>query len=130
MSVFEKITNLIPAPERDHCDFTCFNMKPSEALIISDGERSAVLSHVGGYIDYWLNEGGITDAFDGVDPGVWIWQGKIIGHRDYQGEYDAELVGDFRRPTAEEWEQIRDEDYELWDADEWQACDHHQENEK
>lgn len=35
-------------------------------------------------------------------PGLWIWEGAMITRRDYEGDYDVEYVGTYRRMTADE----------------------------
>lgn len=107
------------------CDYQCWDWsKGSKALIASDGEKALIIDHIGGPTDYWASEGGdLQDEFTGVEAGVWIWEGSLVSHRDYWGEYDEELVGDFRKLTTEEWELLHGGD-ELW-ADEhesWRSC--------
>lgn len=103
------------------CDFTCYSAKPSLAIVASDGRRAVILDFVGGALDYWISEGGDKKSFDGVGAGVWIWEGTVVGTRDYWGEYDERLEGDFRELTDEEWGLLQDDDV-LWDAAEWEAC--------
>lgn len=103
------------------CDYSCHMNKPSIALIASDGKRSVIMDSVGGYIDYWMSEACVYDEFDGLEAGVWLWEGTIVGSTDYWGEYDEELAGEFRKLTKEDWDLLQGGDV-LWDSSEWETC--------
>lgn len=112
----------ITTDDKHYCSYDCQNgSKDSLALIASDGERAYIINYVGMHLDYWICEGGANDFFEGVEAGVWFWKGRIKSSRDYFGEYDEELEGDFRKLTEEEWELLQGGD-DLWDADEWNIC--------
>ena len=120
---WKKVDKLIPFEEVEHyCDYDCYDSKKgSIALIASNGDKSIILDYTGGSLDYWLNECGVDDEFDGIAPGVWIWEGGIKTHRDYWGEYDSEMVGDLRELTDEEWGLFR-KGKDLWDQDFYYKC--------
>ena len=99
---------------------------PGMAVIVSDGPDRCYLAH---YIGFVL--GNMIDVcgddvtclgFDGLDAGIWIWEGTYSTTRDYWGEYDTEAVGDFRKPTDEEFELIKGEE-SPWDDSDWEVKD-------
>lgn len=113
---------LVPLEEHVH-DYQCWDWsRKSQALIASDGEHSVVIEHIGGPLDYWISEVGVEELFDGVDAGLWVWEGTLASTCDYMGEYDEELVGDFRKLTPEEWEVVRDGDDLFLVDDGWFVC--------
>ena len=117
MEMFRK--EFKPGPHE--CGFNCHFAKDSMAIVASDGGRAKVLDYVGGHLDYWICECEPTGCFDGLEAGLWIWTGRILGSTDYFGEYDEELSGVFRKLTKEEWDLFCYGD-ELWDESEWDSC--------
>ena len=91
------------------------------ALVVSDGSKGTVLDHVGPALDYWLDNYSLDMGdWDGVDAGVWIWEGGILSTTDYYGDHDEELVGAFRALSDVEWEEFQmDPQSGPWDPDEW-----------
>ena len=51
-------------------------------------------------------------------PGFALWFGRVVGRRDYWGEYDEEIVGECRALNAEEIERLTRDDF-VWDPREW-----------
>lgn len=51
------------------------------------------------------------DAADSIGlppaPGIWVWKGTLLTHRDHDGDVDVEYVGDYRRATDDELEALR-----------------------
>lgn len=105
--------------------FDCYDWsKGSKAIIASDGEHGVVLQYIGGPLDYWLNEAGITDEFDGVEAGLWVWEGNIVSHVSYMGEHDSEMSGTFRKLDGDEIMNVRD-GCDLWDSDDFRKKNCH-----
>lgn len=92
-------------------------------LVASDGIRIILVNSIGpGFhayqeqISYAL--GDLEQNIGVPKPGVYIWDGAFNVHRSYDGEYDAELEGEYRPLTKREWESI----YEFgipWDETLW-----------
>jgi hypothetical protein len=88
------------------------------AVVASDGRGNGVLlHHLGPAIDWAIDEIGrdLGDLGLSDSPaGVWVWTGTMGSVRvtsiDYGEDWDWEVTGDWREPTAEEWETIKDED--------------------
>ena len=95
--------------------------KGSKAVVASDGQHAIVLEYVGGPLNYWLCETGRLAPFDGLEAGLWVWEGGIASWRDYAGDYDEELDGTFRRLTVEEIDALR-QDAWLWDDRDYLLC--------
>lgn len=95
---------------------------PDRALLVSDGTHVKVLDYIGPALDYWFECAGLdVEDFDGEPPGIWIWEGTIVDDKywtDYGYEYDAELSGETRPLTKEEWEDWKINDCP-WDPDDW-----------
>lgn len=89
------------------------------ALIVSDGKRATCLDHVGPALDYWIEDLGLADDWDGLPAGVWIFEGTIRSWVSYEGEHDSELEGEERPLTEEEWQQFKDEHQGPWDPFDW-----------
>jgi hypothetical protein len=100
---------------------------PSRAVVASDGKgRGAVIWWVG--LAFWIEiqEYGVKDLDDlGLDDapaGLSIWEGQLHSRQcgnPLDGiDYETELVGTFREPTKEEWEEIQDGSAP-WDEREW-----------
>lgn len=88
------------------------------AVIASDGEGNDVLLQaMGPAIDWHIEQYG-TDCADlglgGPEPGIWVWEGTMGAVRIqsivYGEDWDHEATGDYRRPTKEEWEAIKQEE--------------------
>jgi len=68
-----------------------------------------------GSCSYVLDDNGLDDAPDGIS----IWEGRMLSWGpDYNGEYDAELRGEFRNLTEKEWKLLA-EGCAPWDEKEW-----------
>lgn len=87
----------------------CWEPGQNHALIVSDGDNAKVLDYVGADLDLWRHEWGLDFGFI-LDPGVWVWSGGIVFHRDSYGEEDSELDGNVRPLTEEEWELFQDDE--------------------
>lgn len=89
---------------------------PSKAVVVntSNGE-GVVLWYVGPHISMDVEEHCITLLSDlGLDeapPGISVWEGKYqyqSSNNPENPDVDAELLGEFRPPTEEEWKAIRE----------------------
>jgi hypothetical protein len=107
-----KIEPATPPPDPGY-DFS----KPSKAVIACDGDGNGiVLWYTGAHLVVEICEHGCGVRLDdlGLDDapeGISVWEGIYYGtqHETMDGvEYDTEVSGDFRKPTAEEWDSIRD----------------------
>jgi hypothetical protein len=114
---------VIPDPP----EWECYDnpAKPNMAVISSDGPDRCILLHNIGFVLAQQIEVCGDDMeclqLDGLEAGIWIWEGTYIGTYDsWSGEYDTEALGEFRKPTDEEWENIKDGE-EPWDRDEWKT---------
>ncbi len=48
-----------------------------------------------------------SSSEDNPDEGIWIWQGTISVHRNYDGEYDVDYNHVcWRKPSFKEWQSI------------------------
>lgn len=96
--------------------------KASLAVIASDGKGNGCALHwVGIHFEQWRSDVGSSLKDLGLDDapcGISVWEGKIESERDYYGETDAWLEGEFREPTLEEWDCINHDDCP-WDDNEW-----------
>lgn len=86
--------------------------KPSLAVVAMGECGGFVLWTVGAHVAFDIKETGLGgNAEDlGIEPddeGIFIWEGKTKSSRDYEGEYDSWLDGEFREPTEAEWASIR-----------------------
>lgn len=89
------------------------------AVIATDGEGNDVLLHAcGPAIDYHIDQLGhdlemLGLSGDEPGPGIWVWEGTMGAVRydspEVGVEYEHEARGDWRAPTAEEWEGIKQE---------------------
>jgi hypothetical protein len=94
------------------------------AVIATDGNGHDVLLHAfGPAFDWHIEQYGHTCeaiCLDGyTEPGVWVFVGSCgsVPYHTYDGlEYDLESTGDFRAPTEEEWDLIK-EDECPWDRE-------------
>ena len=53
----------------------------------------------------------MNDLKEKVPDGIWVLEGKITAERintPYGYDYDVDFVSDYREPTPEEWEKIKD----------------------
>jgi hypothetical protein len=85
------------------------------AVVASDGKGNDVLLHAfGPAIDWHVDE--IGNSCDDLcltvpEPGVWVWVGSMgavrVSSIDYGEDWDFEATGEWRAPTAEEWEFIK-----------------------
>jgi hypothetical protein len=88
------------------------------AVVASDGKGNDVLLHAcGPAIDWHLDEIGRSCSdldLAAPGPGVWVWIGSMGSYRvstiDYGDDWDFEATGEWREPTAEEWESIKDDE--------------------
>jgi len=95
------------------------------AVVATDGNGNGVLLHAfGPAIDWHIDQSG-TDLVDlGLDwcpsPGVWVWEGTMGTVRrqsiEYGEDWDFEVTGDWRAPTLEEWDRIKENECP-WDKD-------------
>lgn len=98
--------------------------KPSLAVVASDGDGYGAVIHTSGpHLRYQIDEVGFHElellGLHDCPAGVWVWAGKIR----YQGcGPDTEPVteGEYRHPTEEEWQAIRD-NVPPWDDRLWRA---------
>ena len=95
------------------------------AVIATDGDGNDVLLHAfGPAIDWHIDQFGDDPVDLGLDgytePGVWVWVGSMGAVRcyslDYGEEWDHEVTGDWRAPTEEEWEMIKQDECP-WDRE-------------
>lgn len=94
------------------------------AVVATDGKGNDVLLHAfGPAFDWHIEQYGHTcDAIclDGyTEPGVWVFEGSCgsVPHETMDGtEYDLESHGEWREPTEEEWEMIRQDECP-WDKE-------------
>ncbi len=100
--------------------------KPSLAVVTTnDRDEGILLWYVGGHIAMEVKEAGLSHLDDlGLHPpeaGVWIWEGRYIwssGSYEYPMDGSSDPVGNWRKPTEEEWQTIKDGDCP-WDDEEW-----------
>lgn len=96
------------------------------AVVASDGNYNDVLLHAfGPAIDWHIDQVG-TDCEDlglhADEAGVWVWEGsmgsrKVTCYESTFGyDYEYEVDGTWRQPTAEEWKAIKQEECP-WDKD-------------
>ena len=101
-----------------------FKVFKSCAVIATDGKGNDVLLHVcGPSFDWQINEEGHTCealCLDGhTEPGVWVFEGTMVTvthETEYGPEYDVEPQGDWREPTEDEWEMIKQDECP-WDRE-------------
>lgn len=121
---FEKIKeHTRDFPESEDWDWD----KPSMAVVAKGMQQSGCIIWCAGPIwVYWADEVGSYDLADlglddAPDDGISIWSGKLIDTSSWTDsgyEYDAELVGEFRDPTPEEWTAICKNECP-WDDRDW-----------
>lgn len=92
-------------------------------LVASDGIRIILINSIGpGFHAYQeqisYDLGDLEQSIGVPNPGVYIWDGAFNVHRSYEGEYDAELEGEYRPLTKLEWESIHQFGIP-WDEDLW-----------
>jgi len=76
-----------------------------------------------GSCSYRLDDNGLDDAPDGIS----IWEGRVLSWGpDRDGEYDAELRGEFRDLTEKEWSLLV-KGCAPWDEKEWLKNDSNKE---
>ena len=93
----------------------------SRALVASDGRGEILIDWIGSALEYWrycVDDNELLQDLGGAPVGISIWEGTIHGSTNYWGEYDAELVGEYRPLTDEEWEDYK-LNGEVWDRREW-----------
>ncbi len=103
-----------------------FSKKSLAVLAIGPGGDGTMLWQVGGHLaanyestqSCVLSENGLDGYSDCA--GVYIWEGVLRSYRDRDGDYDTELEGTLREPTAGEWRAIKkgrcpwnDQDFKL-----------------
>jgi len=94
------------------------------AVVATDGNGNDILLHAfGPAFDWHLGQYGFTcDAIclDGhTEPGVWVFEGSCgsVRHETMDGtEWDLEASGDWREPTEEEWDLIKENECP-WDKE-------------
>jgi hypothetical protein len=93
---------------------------PDLALLVSDGKRSKVLAYIGPGIEFWMDEIGESDVFDGVPAGIWMSKIRIDTYRCPDGDYDSDIHSVERALTPQEWEMFM-EDHETgpWCPADW-----------
>jgi len=99
--------------------------KPSKAVVTHRNFHGCILWYAGAHISYEIEEGGLDDLGDlGLDDapdGISVWEGTYIEER-MGGWEEPNLVmmpkGEFRSPTAEEWQAIQ-ENRCPWDKKDW-----------
>lgn len=96
----------------------------SRLVVACNGGAGCVLYAIGscwavwheGSGSYRLDDNGLDDAPDGIS----IWEGRMQSWGpDRDGEYDAELRGEFRDLTEEEWRLLAKGEAP-WDEKEWE----------
>lgn len=94
----------------------------SMAVVAGDGKGNAILLHwVGNSLDQEIHNISDDPKELGLvpdEPGVFIWEGKLHSSRDYYGDYDTWLEGEFRQPSTVEWMHLS-QDEEPWDRNEF-----------
>lgn len=96
---------------------------PSVVLFATDGRGAAVIiDHQGPDIAYLLDvdeRAFVQDELqDWAFPGLWIWEGRVRGYRDYWGEYDENIESEIRPLTEDEARAVRENDI-VWDGALW-----------
>lgn len=98
---------------------------PSVVLFATDGRGAVcVIDHQGPDAAYIFSDS-ITERLffrdelvDWKFPGLWVWEGRVAGSRDYWGEYDEWTEGEVRPLTEDEARAIREDDA-IWDGNLW-----------
>jgi hypothetical protein len=99
---------------------------PASVVLFATDGRGAVciIDHQGPDAAYIMEDSLIRKSFVDDDlapwafPGLWIWEGRVRGHRDYWGEYDETNEGEVRPLTEDEHRAIREDDL-VWDPTLW-----------
>jgi hypothetical protein len=97
-----------------------WDKRPAKALVACYFGKAELLEHQGGDIDYEIENVGRGDyLFDhsmGLPPedGIWVWEGYLHTSKDYYGDVDCYLEGEYRKATEEEWQRHLKEEY-IWD---------------
>lgn len=88
------------------------------AMVVSDGVHNHALLHAyGPAIDFHIEQAGFdakTLELYAPEAGVWVWEGAMGSKRiesydsTFGYEYEYEVSGTWRRPTAEEWASIQE----------------------
>lgn len=125
--IFKDAPDLIPATPKGqpwgNYDFA----KDSLGVLALDGTGAgSIIWCVGGHLGVAIEEigGDLSDL--GLDytheAGIWIWEGRYYTWESHSvdcgTDYDSELRGDFRRPTADEWLAIQKGECP-WNDDDW-----------
>lgn len=99
--------------------------KPSMAVIAYGDERGMIIWYIGADLQFEMEEGGVRDIDDlGLEPpndGIWIWEGRYAwspGSYEYPDDGESNPVGEFRAPTDNEWQAIR-EGRCPWNPEDW-----------
>jgi hypothetical protein len=77
------------------------------ALVASDGRKSILIDWIGASLAYWLDcvsQEELCSDLGTAPVGISLWEGDLKSNRDYWGEDDQWLEGEFRPLTDEEWE--------------------------
>lgn len=98
--------------------------KPSRAVIACDSNgNGCILHYVGAHLDYDINGIGLTElddlGLDNAPEGLSVWEGEHHVTRDYSGETDYWLKGEFRALTDAEQRAVGKNECP-WDADGWE----------
>jgi len=101
-----------------------YNRKVKSRVVVAcNNGAGCVLHAIGSCWEAWhdgsgsyrLDDNGLDDAPDGIS----IWEGRMQSWGpDRDGEYDAELRGEFRDLTPEEWTLLA-KGQAPWDEKEW-----------
>lgn len=97
----------------------------SVVLFATDGHGAVcIIDHEGPDAAYILEDSLTKKIFVDQElipwkfPGLWVWEGRVRGSRDYWGEYDEHYEGEVRPLTEDEHRAVREEDT-LWDSNLW-----------
>jgi hypothetical protein len=96
---------------------------PSRLVVASNNGTGCVLHAVGSCWAAWYEGSGSfaldANCLDNAPDGISIWEGRMHSWGpDRDGEYDAELRGEFRDLTEGEWKLLKKGEAP-WDEKEW-----------
>jgi hypothetical protein len=96
-----------------------WDKRPAKALVACYFGKAELLEYQGSDIEIEIEAIGRDSLFEhsmGYPPedGIWVWEGYLHTSRDYWGEVDCYLEGEYRKATEQEWHRHLKEEY-IWD---------------